>query len=434
MKKLIQNILLIASIILISGCDTKNLSIPTDKPNIDANLPVIDTEKIRTIPDMTSIALEWKTIAVPEVKGYYIYRSNIQEDGQKLKRVATISSKYTSHYLDKDLEPNTQYMYSISCRSLNDYESIASNSIVAATIKRFDSVSFISAVNELPRQIKILWRPHSNKRVAKYIIQRTNNKTSKWKDIKTIRSRLEVEYIDTNLGDSKVFSYRIISVTFDDIESIPSQIVKARTKPLPPRVTNIQATLDKPKKIILTWNPIEDTNDIAYYYIYSSRSQDGYFSKLIKARADSNSYDDLIQKNGKMRFYKITTVDKDDLESSLEIPSIVGKTLDSPSKPIISLAQIQDDQVILNWKAGDNRTIAYNIHKTIKESFFSSKTVVINNITDLRFEDKDIVRGVTYKYSIEGIDEYGLLSEQTPPTTLTIPKLDEIKNAPSSSN
>ncbi len=434
MKKLIQSILLIASIILISGCETKNLPIGLSKPKVNENLPIVDAATIKTIPDMTSIAIEWKAITIPEVKGYYIYRSDIQKDGQKLQRVATIDSKYTSHHLDKKLESGTQYIYAISTVGLHDFESIASQSISANTKKRFESVSFISAINELPRQIKILWRPHSNERVAKYLIQRRTNETSKWKTIKSIKSRLEVEYIDTKLKDNESFSYRIIAVTFDDIESLPSQIVKAKTKSLPNSVIDIKATIDQPQKIIVSWTTPEDISDIAYYYIYSSDNQNKYFTKLIKARADTNTYDHLIPSNGKMKFYKITTVDKDELESSKNMAAVLGKTLNEPSRPIVTLAQIQDDQVILNWKPSDSRAVSYNIYKSIKEGMFSKKTVVINNITDVRFEDKDIVRGVTYEYSIEAIDEFGLLSKKTPPTALTIPKLPEVENATPSSN
>ncbi len=92
MKKLIQNILLIGSIIFISGCDNNNLSLPTDKPKIDESLPILDVATIKFIPDMTSIALEWKATDVHSVKGYHIYRANIQEEGQKLKRVATVKN------------------------------------------------------------------------------------------------------------------------------------------------------------------------------------------------------------------------------------------------------------------------------------------------------------------------------------------------------
>ena len=63
------------------------------------------------------------------------------------------------------------------------------------------------------------------------------------------------------------------------------------------------------------------------------------------------------------------------------------------------------------------------IKKRIKLNFFEYKTVNFNNINDSRFEDTDILSGVEYKYSVEANDEFGLVSDKTDETSLTIPKL-----------
>ena len=92
----------------------------------------------------------------------------------------------------------------------------------------------------------------------------------------------------------------------------------------------------------------------------------------------------------------------------------------------MTLAQIQGEKAILNWQAGDNRTISYIIHKKIKEDLFNFKYETFSNITDLRFEDQDIIRGVEYTYTLQAVDEFGILSEKTSETTLILPKLQEV--------
>ena len=434
MKKLIQSILLIASIILISGCDVNNLQIPTSQPVINASLPVVDAESIKTISDMTDIAFEWKGSSDASVQGYHIYRSDMLQEGEHLRRVDTVKNRYVSHYIDDDLKPDTQYLYAVSTVGKNGTESVASQSVAVKTNPIFPSVSFITAIDQLPRQIKVLWRPHTSERVKKYIIQRNETNDLKWKNIETVSPRLQAEYIDTKLGDSEEYSYRIISVTFDGIKSLPSKEVKGRTKPLPLSVSNINASQDLPEKIILTWEPLENTEDLLYYTIYSSHSSNGIFYRLAQAKLTDNTFEDKIDDDGEERFYKITTMDKYNLESSKEVSATMGKTLDNPARPVIDLAMIKGNEVIINWQAGDNRTVAYNIHKTVKESFFSMENTIIPNVTDVRFEDKDITRGITYEYSIEAIDKYGLLSEKTPPTSLTIPELEKVDNASPANN
>jgi fibronectin type 3 domain-containing protein len=432
MKRLIQLTFAVVLVVLINGCAISELSVPTSKPKIDERLPVVSSKYIKTISDISSVALEWKGITDSKVRGYYIYRANTTKDGRQLKRIAALDSKYASHYLDKNLIPNSQYLYSISTIGDNGMESRISESILVQTKPRPKSVSFITAISDLPRQVKILWRPHVSQRVAKYIIERRVGGSSKYRAIKTIRSRLEVEYIDKDLMDNTQYSYRIKAVTFDKIHSFPSQEVQATTKALPTSVTNMRATVGLPRVIRVTWNHPKQMRDIVSYRIYSSDEEDGSFKKIANLHISSEpSYEHNIKEDGKVKFYKITTVDKDDLESTIKIAPIMGKTLHIPALPVITLAMIKDSGVVLNWKAGDNRTVAYNLHKTIKENFLLRKTESILSITDLRFEDKDILRGVTYEYQIEAIDENGLVSDKTPVTTLTIPKLEKGENASS---
>ena len=420
--KLLYSISLIALIALFSGC-TKQLN-PAAKPKIDPNLPVVDSNYIKMIPDIKAVALEWKSIDVVGAKGYYLIRADIQEGG-KFKRVATIDNKYTTHYLDKKLQPNSRYGYKIALFMKDGREAPASSSVEVQTLPNLESVSLIETISDLPRQIKILWRPHTNERVEKYIIQRSSPTKAEWKTIKTIKDRLKVEYIDDELGDNETYLYRIKVKTFDKIVSRPSVISQATTKALPGQISGLQATTNLPKRIQLSWGSSESI-DVVKYNIYRSNSATGYYSKVTSAPADHNRFDDMVEEDGKIYFYKITSVDKDGLESKKdEITPTMGSTLSKPTTPKITLAQIQGNKLILNWQAGDTRTVSYNIFKKSKNGWVSSKTIVIPNVSGLRYEDNDVVRGVEYTYSMEAIDEYGLISKRSDEVTSKLPKLSE---------
>jgi len=420
MGRFVKSLLLVGLVLLISGCE-QQLTTPI-KPKINESLPVVEATSIRTIPDINAVALEWKAIDVANVEGYYIIRADVQKGG-KFQRVATVKNKYATHYLDKDLMANSKYAYKISMFTNNDMESQASNTVEVTTLPVLESVSFIQAISELPRQIKILWRPHSNPRVAKYIIEKTTPVKSKWKKLVEIDDRYNVEYIDDDLGDNEIYMYRVLVETFDDIVSSPSAIVSATTKPLPMQISKLEATRDLPKKIQLSWGKSK-TEDVVEYNIYRASSANGFFSKMAKARVDHNRFDDIIQEDGEIYFYKITTVDKDGLESDIkQVSPTMGSTLSKPNVPQITLSQIQGNKVILNWLSTDDRTVSYNIYKTTKTSFVSSKERLIPNVKGLRFEDPDVVRGVEYSYSLQAIDAYGLLSDKTAKVFTLLPKL-----------
>jgi fibronectin type 3 domain-containing protein len=270
-----------------------------------------------------------------------------------------------------------------------------------------------------------LWRPHSNLRVEKYSIQRTTASRAKWKKIATVKDRLNVEYIDTDLGDNKTYSYRIKSVTFDNIISDPSDISTATTKPLPNQISQLEATKSLPKKIQLSWGK-SDTQDVVSYNIYRASSITSSFRKIADAQVNHNRFDDEISEDGKIYFYKITTVDKDGLESKVkEFNPVMGQTLTKPAMPNITLAQIQGNKIILNWKSYDDRVVSFNIFKKTKESWSSTIEKLIPNVIGDRFEDRDVVRGVEYTYSLQAVDKNGLVSKVTDEVSSMLPKLSE---------
>jgi uncharacterized protein len=420
-KKLIKIILSTLLVLLISGCTTANLFGP-EKPKIDQNLESVDSESIRTIPDITSVAFEWRKVEDLKVDGYYLYRAEMGKEGSKLKRVAFIDNRYTTHYVDADLEPNTRYMYSLASGTKDGKESAPTSTYAVQTLPVLDSVSYIQAISNMPRQVKILWRPHENERIKYYTIERSIPTSTTWNKIATLQGRFQVEYIDTNLENNFAYMYRLKAHTYDHIASKPSEIARAMTKPLPLAANNIRASMDQPRKIIVSWEPSE-TNDVIMYKIYSSSSADGSYSHLKSVSSGFTHYEDIIKEDGKTRFYKVAAVDKDGLESTLLMSPAMGSTLPKLNRPIITLAQIQGQRVILNWQAGDNRAQSFVIYKTVKHSFFNRKTTKINGVQDLRFEDSDILRGVEYLYTIESIDQYGITSEPTQEVSLTLPKL-----------
>ncbi len=427
MKRLINAILTVSLVLLISGCDQQNLSTPT-KPKIDETLESVNGNSIKHLSDMTTIALEWSGVEDDRSKGYHIYRANMQIDGQKLKRIKTLDTRYTSHYVDIDLAPNTKYLYAIASIGSNGQESIPSKTHMAQTLPTFESVSFIAAISDLPRQIKIIWRPHTNSAVKSYKIQRSTLQSPKWKNIKTIKGRLNAEYIDTNLGDNEVYLYKVIATTFDGLDSSSSKIVQAKTKPLPLSIQSLNATKDLPRKIELTWEA-SPTADIKSYKIYRGlASTDKFFKEVAHIDVKNNIYTEIVNEDGKVQFYKVTTIDKDNLESSKDIASVMGMTLSKPDKPIVILALIEGNKAILNWVVGaDKRAVSYNIIKTVQEGYFSKKQTVIPNIQGLRFEDNDIVRGITYEYQLQSVDENGLVSKLTPATSITLPVVNQEK-------
>ncbi|AXX95397.1 hypothetical protein [Arcobacter ellisii] len=422
MIKLMKITSLAVLLFLFSGCNNilDNLNTPT-KPKINNSVETVDFNSIKSIPDMTSIGFEWQRSNDPKVVGYNFYRMDLQKDGKTLRLIKSIDNRYATHYVDKDLEPNTKYAYQISARLADGSESPTTDAYIVQTLQRLPAVEFVQAISDLPNRIKIIWRPHPDPRVQYYRIEKFNTTLNEWIYLKTINQRLSVEYIDTGLENNTAYKYRVKAFTFNDVESATSKPVVAKTKPLPIRPSNIRASNNIPKKIFLAWDASQ-TQDIIKYDIHRSVYTSFGYKKVGTVNSNVLEYTDKTDDDGRVYYYKVIAVGKDGLESSFDVNPTKGISLPKPAKPVLTLAQIQNNRAILNWKAGDNRAVSYNVVKKIKQNFFEYKEVKFNNISDTRFEDTDIVSGVEYKYTVQANDEFGLVSEKTNEASLTIPK------------
>jgi len=400
MKKLSLNLLLIAFVLLFSGC---NLKQPAPKNQFDPNLPLVSD--IKVIEDISSIGFEWKTILDSNIQGYIIYRSNPDRDDGKLDEIVRINDKYSNHFVDTNLRPNTRYNYRFAVYTDEGSRGNPSETMSVQTLPMISSVSYIEAIQTLPRRAKIIWRPHSSRSVESYIVER-KVAGKEWEKIATVPHRLSAEYIDSNLEDNKVFQYRVRVKLYNGLISGPSEIVTTQTKPLPPSVQKISATNDQPRMIVLEWDPVE-LEDFSHYKVYRKRFFWSYYAKT-----DTNIFVDEFDDDGVSREYKVTVVDKDGLES-LESAVVRGTTLHKPQPPRISLIKMDDKSIYLQWHPTDNRARSYILIKNGER--------ILNNLTNTAYTDRDVQPGQEYRYSVISVDEYGLVSVESDSASLFLP-------------
>lgn len=206
----------------LNNLETKFLS-KEEKTEINPNLPSVET--LKSISDITEIGFEWNAIKDETVAGFYLYRSD--SNGRNEKLIGIIDDRFSTHYVDTNLEPNTEYRYRI--RTYND-AGISSDApeIYAKTDEILNSVDFARVIYGLPDRIKIIWVPHSDKRVRAYIIQRHKIGTNSWDKIARLQGRLNAEYIDKKLSRGAKYEYRILVEIANGVISKPSQIILAQ--------------------------------------------------------------------------------------------------------------------------------------------------------------------------------------------------------------
>ena len=394
------------SLLILSGCT--GTPTPKSEPIVDESLPVVQLTEQGTKSDINAIALEWGSITDPRVRGVYIYKGSLGvEDAKEVTYYSTITRRFTTHYLDTDIKPETEYTYQFKVFS-DEAEGVSSKATVITSLPMMDSVTWIHAVQDMPRSAKIIWRPHSNEKVNGYKIQRRTLEAKEWEDVISINGRLRAEYIDGDLKDKFTYIYRIRATTYDNLISNPSKEVKVVTKPLPASVENITATKKLPRKIEIKWGESK-TKDFLMYKVYRAETSDSSYEMI--AEIKTNSYTDNLEEDAKTYFYKVSVIDKDGLESKYDDESAQGSTLVKPMAPDLVEAKLVKEEVKISWTQADKRVKTHIVSKRYTKSLFDEAIEEFEGIEGLEFIDSEIEPSKTYHYIVYSVDANGIKSE-----------------------
>ena len=413
-------------LLILSGCGATPK--PKSEVKIDATLPLVTLTATGTFVDMNAIAFEWGSIEDERVEGIDIYKRVIDKEAKieeaKDKKSAeldvykTINNRFTTHYVDTSIKPDTGYIYSFKTFS-KDAESNMSELKVINSLPVLQSVVWIQSIQNMPRSAKLIWRPHTNQKIKSYIIERRTLEDTKWERIGSVDGRLNAEYIDLDLKDNFVYKYRVRVLTFDGITSSPSEIVQVVTKALPTSIKNIVATKNLPKKIDITWEK-STTEDFNRYYLYRAEESDGSYELI--AKLYQNKFTDVIKKDGKKYYYRVSAVEKNGLESIHDKLSTQGLTLVKPETPALKEAKLVGGKIEIKWSSNDPRAKSFIVMKKAKTGWFEAKYEEFVGISGKKFIDPEIGPNVTYYYRVYSIDEHSIKSEPSIEIVLKTPK------------
>ncbi|HEO8741829.1 TPA: fibronectin type III domain-containing protein [Campylobacter upsaliensis] len=393
MRRFHLSICLASLTLLFSACSVAELTTPK-QTQLNESLP--NVQSLKSISDLSNVAFEWEPLYSENIQGFYLYRSSEKEPQMKL--VATIKDKFQTHYVDTKLESGTKYQYMMKTFNEQGHFSEEGQVIEIATQPRPEPLAFVQAITNLPERIKLIWRPHTDLRVNAYIIEKKKVEDKKFAKIGEVKNRLSAEFID-EVKANENFLYRVSALTFDGVQSEPSEVLNSTSKALPPEITHLSASNDLNGKIMLSWDaPVYE--DFSYFKIYATSSSFLPFTLL--AKTDKNSYEDIVQGAGESKQYKITMVDKDGLESPMPKKGVEGKTLGLPASPSIILAQITSEGIVLEWADNDNRAVEYEVKR-----YGGDQNAIFKGIKEKRLRDIKALAGVEYSYEVIAIDELG---------------------------
>ena len=371
--------------------------------------------EVLTLADMNAVAFEWQRLDDPIVAGYLLYRGGPEGN---LTRIGGVPNRFATHYTDDDgLIPGLPYIYRLSYYTTDGRESRPTPNVSVRTLPAPPPVSFVQSVPGLPRMGKLVFRPHPSERISHYTIERRDLKDRNWRQVGRLQGRLHAEYIDTGLADEMEYEYRIIAHTHDGIATAPSDIVITATRALPPTPTGLEASTDQPRTIQIRWDRLADDEAGRYRLYASSRYRSG-FNRIAELEAVSGATETL-KEDGHERFYKITFVDRDGLESPLAERPVRGQTLQKPKAPALKALLYQGQSVEIRWENRDERVVSYEVQRhRVSGPLLRDETIW--RVNETSYTDQSTQAGTAYQYRVIGIDEHGIRSEPSEHMRITV--------------
>ena len=256
--------------------------------------------------------LSWS--AHKNIDGYKLYRRAQGRPNWTL--VTTITTPSITRYNDNDrkaLADGITYEYTVT--AVDGNKETQKSNIVTATTKPIPAppANFAAQSNQVKR-VTLTWQAAEDSDVQGYKIYREDG--GKFELLETISKRSTNRYVDEGsffkkLDDGTTYHYQILAYNLYDANGVTSAAIEAQTKPLPARVNGLTAVESAPN-VVLQWQPGSES-DIDFYQIYRGSSC-GNVRKL--AAVNSASYVDTDVSGGRSYCYRVSTVDKDELEGA----------------------------------------------------------------------------------------------------------------------
>jgi len=407
----------------VSAYNEKNMESDLSSGMKGSCLPVVNGI-VATGDMIRQLELRWTPALSEHVKGYVIYRSMSPEEG--FIKITTIIGRETDSFIDTEgLEDKTKYYYRISLFEADEREGSMSHVVSATTKGRPPTPRRLKAKSGLARMVKLLWNMCTEKEVKGYKLYRSTAREGEYIPIKTIDNQNKNKYLDKGtkgklfsasnecdfLKDNTTYYYKVTSYNKVDIESKPSDIVSATTKPRPVRPSGFGGESLHVKKIPLFWQPNPE-DDIAKYHIFRSSDDEKDFSEIASVERGT-SYVDKWLKHGWEYRYKMTAEDKDSLISDFS-DTITIKTKPKPRAPTGLTARVEQGKTVLTWSNNTESDItSYNV---FEKGFLGPRK--IKTVKEPQCRVVSPKPGKSKDYTVTAVDKDGLESKPSEPVTI----------------
>ncbi|MCX6339568.1 MAG: fibronectin type III domain-containing protein [Candidatus Aureabacteria bacterium] len=354
--------------------------------------------------------LSWSANEEPDFKEYRIYRAESAEGPYAL-----LGKTRETEWVDKNLSDGASYYYRLAAADTTKMESKQCPEMAGTTRPRPALGQLPVKENVAVKKSSFSWSENEND-VTGYVIYRSASADGEFKSIGESRTP---RFSEGGFGDGETYYYKVAKKYRNGLDSEPSKPFAVSTKPHPSIPEGFTAQSGLARRVYLEWgNPKE--SDIREFRLYRSRSEDGDYKRIATVKPgwlSSPSYTDGGLEDKAEYYYKLQSIDKDDLSSQMS-PPVKATTKPVPSTPRgLAASGNKARAAPLSWEKNPETDIKkYTIFSAEKEGGpFRQLAETPQN----EFIHKGLKDLTTYSYKIKAVDRDDLVSDFSQPVSAT---------------
>lgn len=383
---------------------------PAVPPLVEAEVDLPVPEGLRaTSGELRSVPLQWDPLLTPRVAGYALERA--ASEAGPFVRIGAVADNATTAYVDAGASRDGATLF-YRVRAFGPTGALgarASTVVSATTASPPAPPPGLRAYSHQPRSVPLAWEPSPDPHVAGYVVERSPTSRGPFERIAELSGRHSTVYIDRRLGDLRVLHYRVTARNRAGGRGLPSEPVRAVTKPEPLPPAGLRLAGQRLGANRIAWDPNVEP-DIASYRLFRIRA--GRRELLAELPAGAISVEDAAVGADERVAYAATAVDRDGLESRaaqpLEVAS-VGYELSASDRP---------DGVRLAWNPRADE--GFRAARVFRHGWL--RNAALGETSEGAWLDSDVEPGRRYRYSVVLVRADGRLGPPASPVEIEIPK------------